>query len=460
MSNVIQLPDGFVKTPSQAKTATNDNFVTSEDLHKPEEYPELIPIYGNQRISDMVEFLGGFKPVAQTSYTHTEDTFIHVFVKAQAASAPTSGQTDTAFTVNSNYITSSNHPIRQGDVLLCDVSKQRLLVVSTNATTFTAQPYEDWRFTSAQDGVDVSFVVIGRENTEGGSTPSTYLSPRASKITNNVMIIDDAYQWTGTEGTNQTWVEVEDASGKRGFLWYYKGQNDHITRFKNYSEMMMLLGQKATGDTLSDGYRGTEGMIDAVENRGQVMDLAGNAITMADVDALTRSLDKYKGAKENAWFAGFDLRTDVSDLLAGQNAAISGKNFGAFQNSDELMINLDFDGFTRNGYKFAMKTYNLFNQADLLGFDGFDYSGWGIIAPMDKVTSRSAAGDAIQSNEKVPSLCVRYKEAGGNSRKMETWLTGGTAGTYTNKTDAVDLNCRTERGFQLFGANRFALIKK
>ena len=185
------------------------------------------------------------------------------------------------------------------------------------------------------------------------------------------------------------------------------------------------------------------------------MDLGSSAITMADFDAAVKSLDKYRGSKEMALYAGINLSLDIDDLLAAQGAyAAGGANYGTFANNKDMALNLGFNSFSRGGYTFHKKTYDLFNRPDLLGGDGFKYNGYGMCIPMD--SQRDA-----RSGEKIPSLRMRYKASNGYSREMEHWLTGGAI--LQNKTNGIDeLRChyRTERGFEGFAPNRFLLFKK
>ena len=185
------------------------------------------------------------------------------------------------------------------------------------------------------------------------------------------------------------------------------------------------------------------------------MDLGASSITMADFDAMIKSLDKYRGAKEYALYAGIDLSLDIDDLLAAQGAyAAGGANYGTFSNNKNMALNLGFNSFTRGGYTFHKKTYDLFNHPKLMGAANFKYPGYGICIPMD--TQKDA-----KSGDKIPSLRIRYKAANGYSREMEHWLTG--SAVLKNKTNTEDnLKChyRTERGFEGFAANRYMLIKK
>jgi hypothetical protein len=185
------------------------------------------------------------------------------------------------------------------------------------------------------------------------------------------------------------------------------------------------------------------------------MDLGSSAITMADFDSAVKSLDKYRGAKEMALYAGINLSLDIDDLLASQGAyAAGGANYGTFANNKDMALNLGFNSFSRGGYTFHKKTYDLFNRPDLLGAAGFNYNGFGMCIPMD------SQKDA-KSGEKIPSLRMRFKSANGYSREMEHWLTGGAVlQNKTNEVDELRCNYRTERGFEGFAPNRFLLFKK
>ena len=119
-----------------------------------------------------------------------------------------------------------------------------------------------------------------------------------------------------------------------------------------------------------------------------------------------------------------------------------------------MFLTFDFEGFTRNGYKFAVRNFEMFNEVGGLGTDGFDYVNKGLIIPMDSVRN---AENRAQVNK---SYCIRHKAMDGYNREMETWNTGAANGTYTNKTDKLEVNYRAEIGIEFFGLNRFALIER
>ena len=269
----------------------------------------------------------------------------------------------------------------------------------------------------------------------------------------------DSFVVSGTEATNVIYFKVDNEKMGSGYLWYLKGEADTYKRFQDQMELMMLLGQTNNNPDITDGsntgLRMTEGLLPFIENKGQSMDLGAASITMADFDAIVKSLDKYKGAKEYALYAGIDLSLDIDDLLASQGAyAAGGANYGTFQNNKNMALNLGFNSFNRGGYTFHKKTYDVFNHPKLLGAAGHNYSGYGICIPMD--TQKDA-----KSGDKIPSLRIRYKAANGYSREMEHWLTGSAVlKNKTNTEDNLKSHYRTERGFEGFAANRYMLIKK
>lgn len=137
--------------------------------------------------------------------------------------------------------------------------------------------------------------------------------------------------------------------------------------------------------------------------------------------------------------------------MSGMTAG--GIQYGAFNGNKEIALAFGFSSFTRGGYTFHKKIYDALSYSPMMGATGFDYAGMGLVIPGD-------AGRDAKTRESIPSLRVRYKEAGGYSRKMEHWLTGSAGlANPTNDEDNMKAHYRTERGFEGFANNRFALIE-
>jgi len=472
--STVSLASGMVLRPTSVQTATNENYVsaltaTSGNLHKRDVSEQLVKRYGDQGITGLLELMGAKAPTTQSTFEHYEEAFLHndlVFQFDSAVSA--AGTASEAITVTAGSLHDNKSAIRVGDILLLEDGTQCYVQARASETAATIYPLTSSGFVSAfaQD-VDVNAVIIGNAFSEGSAQPEG-LTPRIHEYSNQVQIIKESFEVTGSEATNVVYVKVDNEEMGSGYLWYLKGEADTYKRFMDFAEIQMVLGNTISNTTLTatsstlDGtsysnstLRGTEGLLPFIENKGQSMDLGASAITMADFDAIVKSLDKYRGAKENALYAGINLSLDVDDLLAAQGAyAAGGANYGTFQNNKDMAMNLGFNSFTRGGYTFHKKTYDLFNHPKLLGATGQKYNGYGIIIPMD--TQKDA-----KSGEMIPSLRIRYKAANGYSRDMEHWLTGSAVlQNKTNTEDVLKSHYRCERGFEGFAANRYMLIKK
>jgi len=464
----VSLGSGMVLNPTSVALATQDNYVSALTtaalaLHKRDVDENFVKRYGNQGITGLLELVGAKKEATQTKFEHYEEAFIHNVVKLTSPgsfSANTIAHFDLTEQDNTDQLngdqsidgTNNDNPVRAGDILLAP-NGELGYCTSVQATSgdVNLQAF-DGTFSMATS-TEFEFAIIGNMHAENTDQPSSIL-PRVHTYTNECMIIKESFEVSGTEATNVTYFKVDNEKMGSGYLWYLKGEADTYKRFLDYCELMLIMGQENVNTGIST-LTSTEGLLSFIENKGQSMDLGSASITMADFDAMVKSLDKYRGAKEMALYAGIDLSLDIDDLLAAQGAyAAGGANYGTFQNNKNMALNLGFNSFSRGGYTFHKKTYDVFNHPKLLGAVGHNYSGYGMCIPMD--TQRDA-----KSGAKIPSLRIRYKSANGYSREMEHWLTGSAVlKNKTNSEDNLKSHYRTERGFEGFAPNRFMLIKK
>ena len=458
-------------TPANVAVATTSNYVNSATLlaaasdgsnllTKRDVDEQLVKRYGNQGITGLMELLGSKKETTANKFEHYEETFLH--------NSFTGSITGDDLTIASgDRDGSGNTAVRDGDLLLGNSGTMFYVTGQHDDGLASSQPEESFRIKVVSTGAvasgetDTTFAVVGNAYAERTDQPGEGITPRVIQYSNSCQIIKESFSVSGSEATNAIYVKVDNQEFGSGYLWYLQGEADTYQRFMDYSELAMIVGVGSS--VLEDGATNdaggtvttTEGLLSFMENKGQTMDLGSSAITMADFDAAVKSLDKFRGAKEMALYAGINLSLDIDDLLAAQGAyAAGGANYGTFANNKDMALNLGFNSFTRGGYTFHKKTYDLFNRPDLLGADGFKFNGYGMCIPMDN--QRDA-----RSGESIPSLRMRYKAANGYSREMEHWLTGSAVlQNKTNETDELRCNYRTERGFEGFAPNRFLLFKK
>tara|TARA_A100001515_G_scaffold124948_1_gene109494 strand:- start:608 stop:2050 length:1443 start_codon:yes stop_codon:yes gene_type:complete len=459
-------------TPANVAVATTSNYVNSATLlaaasdgsnllAKRDVDEQLIKRYGNQGITGLMELLGTKKETTQQKFEHYEETFLH---NAFDATIDANGDFTIANAFDDDGDGTGNTALRDGDIIMGGSG----VLYYVNAAD-AAQPNNDFTIknvsngTRASAGSDTKFCIVGNAYAERTDQPGEGITPRVIQYSNRCQIIKESFSVSGSEATNAIYVKVNNQEFGTGYLWYLQGEADTYQRFMDYCELAMIVGDQGDGtlsntdsdDASTPFVSTTEGLLKFIENKGQTMDLGSSAITMADFDAAIKSLDKFRGAKEMALYAGINLSLDIDDLLAAQGAyAAGGANYGTFANSKDIALNLGFNSFTRGGYTFHKKTYDLFNRPDLLGGDGFKFNGFGMCIPMDNQRDP-------RSGESIPSLRMRYKAANGYSREMEHWLTGSAVlQNRTNEKDELRSHYRTERGFEGFAPNRFLLFKK
>jgi hypothetical protein len=451
--------------PSAFQQATNENYVSSLSIHKPEVAEDFVNRYGDQSLMGLLDAIGAKAPVAQKTFSHWEDDYLHQNFKLQTAATIT--QAGVKVVVATGYTSDGTGDgkvfLRVGDIVMNSVGEMALVTIDDD----TAGHDEDERTLvcygaewAAQTTTSETLIIVGNEFAEGTGQPKG-ITPNANEYTNSVAIMKESFEVTGSEATNKVWFEVTDPNtGERGYLWYIKGEADTYKRFMNYCETQMLLGQKATntnaalpGTIDKGGITGTEGLIEFIKSGNQQSYNQLSGFNLSDFDAMIRKLDTQRGSKENMMFCGIDLSLAIDDAVAAMFAG-GGINYGSFNGAEEIAVAFGFNSFTRGGYTFHKKVYDPFNYSPMMGADGYNYAGMGMVIPGD-------SGRDSKTREAIPSLRIRYKAAEGYSREMEHWLTGSAGlAQATNDEDNMKCHYRTERGFEGFANNRFMLIER
>ena len=454
--------------PSAFQVATTENYVSTSllGIHKPEVAEDFVDRYGDQSLMGLLDAIGAKAPVAQKTFSHWESDFLHQSFKLKAGATLAADGTSADFEVADAFMsdgTTSGQPfLRKGDIILNHYNEMALVTAVGTAdglsanNDFKATPYANsaWTALTTNDVI----IVVGNEFEENTGQPKG-ITPSANEYTNSVAIMKDSFEVSGSEATNKIYFQVTDPNtGETGYLWYIKGEADTYRRFMNYCETQMLLGQKATNTNLpgtidKGGITGTEGLIEFIRSGNTQTYNQLSGFNLSDFDAMIRTLDTQRGAKENMMYCGIDLSLAIDDAVAAMFAG-GGIQYGAFNGAEEIAVAFGFNSFTRGGYTFHKKVYDHFNYSPMLGAAGYNYAGMGMLIPGD--SQRDA-----RTREAIPSLRIRYKAAEGYSREMEHWLTGSAGlAQATNDEDNMKCHYRTERGFEGFANNRFMLIER
>lgn len=477
-------------TPGAYGVRTQWNYVSTlgvisgiaNSIHKPEIGEMLVKRYGSQLITGLLDMAGAKAPVASLQYAHYEEDRIMPKVKATTAGA--GAGVAASFTMVGSSLTygqeppyggtatydTTVYPIRLNDLILIKPASGtvsastyiRAIVTVISGATFTAVPLDSADSIPAI-GTAEEIVIYGNAFAEGSSKPEGRSSSVLSYY-NNLQIMREAFDITGSEKDAVLWFKVKDQStGKEGYVWSLKGESDCYVRALNYRESNMVISEKInnwdaiaaslTNYTTTNGpVKTTEGMIPAILGGGNITNYSGvTGWTLADGEAWVVEADKQKAAKENFVWAGINLSLAIDAELRNnfQNGAI---RFGDYNFGQDASVNLQFDSFKIGNYTFHKKTYDLFNDLQLFGADGYNFKNEAIVVPAD--TARDA-----KTGERVPSLRMRYLEGpdGSNSRDMRHVVRDMFA---INGTDKFECEYLSEAGLEMFGINRYGYWKQ
>jgi len=422
--------------------------------------PELVQTYGEQGITGFLKLTGAINGAATNDQIDWWETGRrHKTLAYTGTTAIASGEINIPLAELTDG-NSSTAVLEQYDVVMDQGTGVRLIVKDYNVTAagdFTLVRLDGAACASTNE-VDTSaggtFIVLGNMYAQGTDQPSIFNEVDAVKYSNPFAIVKGRHEVAGSQATNIGWVDT----GGGEYRWFMYSEAEARRRFEDQREMVMLFGEKNSGaNKASIAHGGSEGYFSAVEDRG--VNITGGAFTaMSEVDDLIKQLDKQGAPAEYAMYLNRTQDLAIDDLLAGGvatqvTAGLPGQ-FGAFNNDADMAVKLGFKSFTRGGYTFHKHDWKLLNDPTLVGSAAAPkYQG--AIVPLSQVTDP-------RTGTKAPSLAMYYKAAGGYSREMEHWVTGGGMLGFTNGdtgTDQIVYHYRSEAALCVRAANQHAILK-
>jgi hypothetical protein len=465
-SGTVASQGTLTSAPNALRLATPDKYISLgqylNEINKPDNRTQLVKTFGNQGITGFLQLVGAVKTAGTADEVQWwEEQRLHPQASFTAtANATTSGVLAVSVTPAT---TSGTSVLRLNDVVLWDNinGTQRAIVVATGANQYTFQSLTTTALVSATSGTTYNLPIIGNLYGQGTDQPSQYLESNLVKRTNPYMIIKEIFKVTGSQATNIGWVDV----GGGDYRWFIKGEADTRQRFMDKREMMMLLGQRNTSTATTSGFTssaisGSEGYFSALEDRGIVTN--GYLDNLTDLDVILTVLDRNGAGPEYAVYVDRLQDLAFDDLVAKgvAGAALTAgvaTQFGAFNNSPNMAIELGFKSFGRGGYTFHKHDWKLLNEPTLLGTSvattasGIGFAG--AMIPMATVV------DPKTGNREFP-LEINYKSTNGISREMNHWLTGSFMGATNSTLDVLQFNYLSEIALVTRAANRHVLIKR
>ena len=458
----MPLTGGSGLTPYAKKSVLSTNYIdfTSADANSanwaqqyiPEVYEAEVERYGNRTIGGFLKMVGAEIPMSSDQVVWSEQNRLHVSYEGLTLSA-----------AGALGALPATHVLAIGQTIIlikADGSASEKAYISAVAgTVATIKGYSKTsaEIATAVGGTAVKVFVYGSEYKKGTDSTAVSIEPSFTQFSNKPIIIKDKYEVSGSDASQIGWVEVTTEGGDSGYLWYLKGEGETRLRFEDYLEMSVIEGEKATAagatGAASLDIEGTEGLFSAVSGRGQV----DNAFSgdLDEFDLILKGLDKEGAIEENMLFLNRTTALAFDDMLGAINANYTGGvNFGVFNNSEQMALNLGFSGFRRGSYDFYKTDWKYLNDASTRGIAA-DSSVNGILIPAGTST---VYDQSLGKNIRRPFLHVRYRASEADDRKMKSWLTGSVGGAATSSLDAMEVHFLSERCLCVQGANNFVLF--
>jgi len=457
--NATQLSRGFKLTPDSYTTINELIKATKEDI-----MPDLVKTYGDQGLTGFLKLTGAVNNGGSSDQIEWWEegrrhlTFTHGLTTETANAGAGVTVADTSW----------NTKCQPNDVLMEADTGVRFIVSAggVNASNgnaggaVTAKRLDGAAITVADYVSGGKFIKIGNLYAQGTDQPVAFDDPGITRYVNPYMIVKDRYEVNGSQATNIGYVNLNG-----DYRWFMYGENEARKRFEDKRELMMLFGEKNTtasgGAAPLNGLPGSEGYFSAIEDRGIVVsNAAANPMdSFAEFDDIILELDRQGAPSEYAMYVNRKQDLAIDDMLAagiatGVTAGLPGQ-FGAFQNSPDMAVQLGFKSFTRGGYTFHKHDWRLLNDPTMLGA-GTNNFIQGAMVPLRTVAD-------ARSGASVPALSMHYKAANGYSREMEHWVTGGGVLGHNNNgdagTDQAVFHYRSEIALCVRAANQHVMSK-
>ena len=445
---------GFKITPDSYTTIDELIKATKQDI-----MPDLVKTYGDQGLTGFLKLTGAVNNGGSSDQVEWwEEGRRH---RALDTSQNLSTIATATATLTDSEIKAN---VQQNDVLMDPATGTRVVVQSGGFGTgaevnVVLKRLDGASFTAGDLSNAGKLVKIGNLYAQGTDQPTAFTDPGMVRYANPYMIVKDRYEVNGSQATNIGYVNM----GGGDYRWFMYGEAEARKRFEDKRELMMLFGEKVGAAYTVDGknFAGSEGYFSAIEDRGiNVTGASSNPMdSFAEFDDIIMELDKQGAPSEYAMYVNRKQDLAIDDMLAagiatGVTAGLPGQ-FGAFQNSPDMAVQLGFKSFTRGGYTFHKHDWRLLNDPTMLGATDANFIQ-GAMVPLRTVAD-------ARSGAHVPALSMKYKEANGYSREMEHWVTGGGVLGHNNNgdagTDQAVFHYRSEIALCVRAANQHVLIK-
>lgn len=435
-------------TPSASKEILASNYLDATNFDFTNQYlPELhekeFARYGNQSLKGFLEKMSQEMPIQSDLIKWSEEGRLRPVGQAVTRVAA-------VFTLVA-------HPFRKNDTVIINDGagvEKKGLVTAVTADTFTVASTLAAGF-GALATTGLSVFTYANEYRKGTNGREESLESQPEIFSNKPIIIKEKDSVNGSDMAQIGWIEVEGEDGA-GYLWYLKSRAQTRQRFDDYLEMAMVEGTafEAGSAAATAGYTGTEGLFEAA-SKGNIFNGLVDSIT--EVDEILARLNKQGAISEYLMFNTFTQDRAIDTMLAALNSyGVGGTSYGAFNNSEDMALNLGFTGFKLAGYEIYKNQWRYLDDATARGLFTGTAQVNGLLAPSG---TKTVYDNVLGVNATLPFLHVKYRKSATEDRRYKVWATGSAGGANNSDLDANELHMLSERALVCMGRQNFVMLK-
>lgn len=394
---------------------------------------------------DIMELTGRSTPTSVPTYHHFVNEELYVLGTASAVTG--SGAAQLTATIDS---TASAY-VNQGELVLFPdamvgyvVSKNGndIVVKSVDGSNLTLSPTNKVSFFSNAAG-------------EGSLSPD---SKRwgVTKYYNQVQVFKGKFEITDIQKASKVEVEFQ---GKPFYM--YKGQHESLMKFRGDISAALMFGRMSTTqfadanpalvDSEGKPVQTTAGLDQYVTSYGiNKTLLTAGSLSLADVQALTQSLNTERAPSEYFLFVGTtqNIAWDNFFNALGNGAIVS--QAARFDVGSKL--DLGIDSVKIYGRTFHKKYLPILDHKNIVNFTGgpnFKDAAYGAPATKQKTVN----------GQMIDRIGTRVLSGDGLDLKYRETLLGGLAPIPTNERSVLEIHYQSTQGLEVLGSNHFFKIK-
>lgn len=466
------IPTSNILQPGAVALQANRALVSSLQLLTPQYWNMYVEKYGNEDFTWWLSTFGGMEEVKNRDFFWFENRgkLMLAVNNLTQVTAPSAGATVT-ITVSDGYFDSDQeNPIRVGETLRIASSNIEGEVLTLNdgtpgAFVITVRPkISTEAFVSAGSAnllAGETLLLAGDMDAGEASDSIVGQQHLDIKYTNTITEMRESWQATDlaemTEVFYDTGVSGVAPIGQAGTSYFtYKGLVKANTRFKNNVEFKLMRGNIQNNTGLSNSV-GSQGIIPAIEERGETVGYTPGTLDIAKLHEITRIMDVNGCAKQNMWLQDIYQKQNFSDGIFKEYPA-GAFVWGQGEKSQEASVAYGFQNFFIDGYLFQTKKYSNFNSEVVYGkTPTVDYfRNYGIICPMGE------SRDARDSSKVYKNITIMYQQpvkGGTVSNGIRVWQHGGGSQNPTNGKMEDKVEMITYRSSRVCAANQFIIVQ-